>query len=322
MRNVDNHDRNDNNRSKDERPRAAAIRVLGMRIVAGAPGHESGDVLPLQSLIDEFETSRTLVREVLQALEHKGMVTLKTRVGATVQPLRKWNVLDPDVIKWRLRAAPRFPLRSMTELREALEPRAAFLAAQRASAEVTRDVVNLAVKLKELAEDDAFDALGQDGDAVRDEFRTVDAKLHNKILEGSNNEMFLSLAVPVEEALRFRIESNWEGARREKKWAERLGGDVHDITRAVGTAKIFPRRPERLPMWFHYGLAHAIEQGLPQAAETFSRAIIAEVQEGRLGDPYLRNALRLAMRELDQHDFPEPDRESFFEDVIALVATV
>lgn len=305
----------------DERPRTAAIRLLGTRIVAGAPGHEAGDVLPIKPLMEEIQASRSLVREVLQALEHKGMVALKTRVGATVQPLRRWNVLDPDVITWRLEAAPRFPFRSMTELREAVEPRAAFLAAQRASGEVCRDLVNLAVKLKTLAEDKSFDDIGEAGDAKRDEFQAVDAKLHRKILEGSNNEMFLSLAVPVEEALRFRIKSTWEGARREEKWAKRLGSDTHRVTSPAGTAKVFPRRPERLAMWFHYGLVYAIEQQRPQAAETFSRAIIAELQVGRLNDPYLQNALQLAIRELDLSGFPEADREPFFEDVITVAAT-
>lgn len=306
------------NEADNERPRVTAIRRLGARIVAGEQGHEAGDVLPLSSLMAEFGASRPLAREVLQALEHKGMVTLRTRVGATVQPLSRWNVLDPELIEWRLNANPTLPLRSMTELREAIEPRAAFLAAQRASAEVCQDVVKLAVKLKTLAAHDAFEDPGETGEAKRRDFQEVDAKLHCKILEGSNNELFVALAVPVEEALRFRIERDWEGARRKERWAEKLGG-LTNTTASAGSAKRFPMRPERLAMWFHCGMAYAIAQQHPRAAETFSRAIIAEIQEGRLNDPYLRDSLRLAMRELDHSCFPAQDRDQFFDDILAAV---
>ena len=75
-------------------------------------------------------------------------------------------------------------------------------------------------------------------------------------------------------------------------------------------------------MWLHYGLAYAIEQGRSQAAETFARAIIAEIQQGRLTDPYLQNALQFALRELDLSAFQEADRDPFFETVIAIAAPV
>jgi DNA-binding FadR family transcriptional regulator len=269
--------------------------------------------------MDQISGSRTLAREVLQALQHKGLVKLKTRVGATVQPVQKWNVFDPDVIEWRLRAAPRFPMRSMTELREAVEPRAAFLAAQRASGDVCRDLVNLAVELRELSRDKRFE-LDDVGEACREEFRAVDAKLHRMILDGSNNEMFRSLAVPVEAALNYRIRSDWEGAKREEKLAERVAGGKPSANGQPGRIKRFPFRPRPLAMWLHYGVVYAIDQGHPQAAETFSRAIIAEYRNGQLNDPFLRNALQLALRELDLSGFSEADRDPFFEAIAAVAA--
>ena len=304
----------------DERPRTTAVRLLGARIVAGGPGYRPGDILRLDAVMGQISGSRALVREVLQALQHKGLVTLKTRVGATVQPVHQWSVFDPDVISWRLRAAPRFPMRSMTELREAVEPRAAFLAAQRASGDVCRDLVNLAAELKALAEDDRFDKLDDIGQACREDFRAVDAKLHRMILEGSNNEMFRSLAVPVEAALNHRIDSDWEGAKRHEKWAQRLAGSKPSLNSQLRGIKKFPFRPEPLAMWLHYGLVYAIDQGHPQAAETFSRAIIAEYHNGQLNDPFLQNALRLAIRELDLRGFNEADRDPFFEAAAAAAA--
>lgn len=305
---------------EDDRPRTTAVRLLGTQIVASGPGYRPGDILRLDAVMNQISGSRALAREVLQALQHKGLVTLKTRVGATVQPVQRWNVFDPDVISWRLKAAPRFPMRSMTELREAVEPRAAALAAQRASGDVCRDLVNLAIELKALADDDRFDELDDIGQACREAFRTVDAKLHRMILEGSNNEMLRSLAVPVEAALNYRIESDWEGAIREEKWAERLAGDQAQVNSQPGRIKKFPFRPEPLAMWLHYGVVYAIDQGHPQAAETFSRAIIAEYSNGQLNDPFLQNALLLALRELDLSGFKAADRDPFFEAVVAVAA--
>jgi DNA-binding FadR family transcriptional regulator len=296
-----------------------AVRLLGTRIVAGGPGYWPGDILPLQGVMEQIKGSRALAREVLQALQHKGLVTLKTRVGATVQPVQNWNVFDPDVIVWRLKARPRFPMREMTEVREAVEPRAAFLAAQRASADVCRDLVNLAAELKALAGDSRFVRLDDVGEACREEFRAVDAKLHRMILEGSNNEMFRALAIPVEAALSYRIESDWEGAKREKKWQERRGGGKPSVSSQPGRIKEFPFRPEPLAMWLHYGLVYAIDQGHPQAAETFSRTIVAEYRNGQLNDPFLREALQRALRQLDLRGFGEADRDPFF-DAVAAVA--
>jgi DNA-binding FadR family transcriptional regulator len=303
---------------EDSRPRMAALRLLGTKIVAGEEGCRPGEVLRLDAVMDQIGGSRPLAREVLQALQHKGMVTLRTRVGATVQPVREWNVFDPDVIEWRLDAAPRFPMRSMTELRQAVEPRAAFLAAQRASGDVCRDLVSLARQLKELAEDDLFEALDDSGEACREKFRAVDASLHRLILEGSNNEMFLRLDVPVRAALDHRIKSEWEGAIRQAEW--RLAGGKPPVDVPAGAMKKFPARPEKLAMWLHYGVAYAIDQGHPQAAEAFSRALIAEIHDGQLNDPFLQDSLERALRVLDLRPFREAERAPFRKAIAAAAA--
>src|SRR5205823_4000359 len=101
------------------------------------------------------------------------------------------------------------------------------------------------------------------------------------------------------------------GAKREEKWAERVAGGKLSVNSQPGTMKKFPARPEPLAMWLHYGVAYAIDQGHPQAAETFSRAIIAEYHNGQLSDPFLRNALQLALRELDLSGFIETERDPF-----------
>ena len=301
----------------DGRPRAAAVRLLGTKIIASEDGYQPGEVLRLDAVMDTISGSRALAREVLQALQYKGMVTLRTRVGATVQPVREWNVFDPDVIAWRLEEAPYLPMRSMTELRQAVEPPAAFLAAQRASSDVRRDLVSLARKLKELADDDRFIKLDDSGKECREKFRDVDARLHRAILEGSGNELFRALAGPVEAALDYRITMEWAGAIRQEEW--RLAGDRPPDDSQPGRMEEFPSRPEPLAMWLHHGVAHAIAQNLPRPAETFARAVIAEFHDGQLGDPLLQDALRHALRALDLRSFREADRDPFFKAIAAAV---
>ena len=97
---------------------------LGESIASGA--RAPGTVLTLAGLEEEFAVSRTLVREVVRVLESMGMVESRRRVGVTVRPPRDWNPFDPRLIRWRLGGPGRDEqLRSLTELRTAIEPVAA-----------------------------------------------------------------------------------------------------------------------------------------------------------------------------------------------------
>jgi DNA-binding FadR family transcriptional regulator len=146
---------------------AAATRPLGRLIVTSRPGYGPGQVISLEMVSGEAEVSRAMAREVLQVLHHKRLVGLQPRVGATVLPVEQWDVFDPDVIKWRLDAAPRFQMRSLTELRQAIEPAAASLAAQCASADVCRDLVALSLQLQELGENLGFSEDSPAGERIR-----------------------------------------------------------------------------------------------------------------------------------------------------------
>jgi DNA-binding FadR family transcriptional regulator len=66
--------------------------------------------------------SRAMAREALQVLHQKRLVRLQPRVEATVRPVEQWDVFDAAVIGWRLEVAPRFQMRSLTEMRQAIEP--------------------------------------------------------------------------------------------------------------------------------------------------------------------------------------------------------
>ena len=75
--------------------------------------------------------SRSVTREAVKMLTAKGLVSAKPRQGTQVQPFMAWNLFDPDVLRWLLeRKFAVELLRQFTQLRRAIEPEAAALAAR------------------------------------------------------------------------------------------------------------------------------------------------------------------------------------------------
>ena len=169
--------------------RNLVLDTLGREICAGVIGPAA--TFTTESLEDRFQVSRPVVREALHALEALGLVVSKRRVGVRVQPLTAWNVYDLQVIRWRLAGPSRVAqLRSLTELRGAIEPAAASLAAQRAPLNQASDLVGLAGRLW---------AAGREGDS--ESFLQLDREFHALVLEMSGNEMFAKLHHLVDEVL-------------------------------------------------------------------------------------------------------------------------
>jgi len=78
----------------------------------------------------------------------------------------------------------------------------------------------------------------------------------------------------------------------------------------------FPGVPEEEVLWLHLGLAHSVEQGLPEAAETFSRAILEDAQRS----PARRYAVGRALEELDLGLLDAEDRTGFQAVIEAIAA--
>ncbi|WP_239098370.1 FadR/GntR family transcriptional regulator [Micromonospora qiuiae] len=158
--------------------------ICGGELVAGA-------VLNIDELVDRYAVSRSVIREVLRVLASMGFIETRRRVGVLIRPARDWNVFDPQVIRWRLASAGRIAqLRSITELRTAVEPHAAWLAAHRVSHDDASDLVGLAAKMW---------AAGKAGDDQR--FLSLDIEFHCRVLRASGNEMFVKLQDLVAEVL-------------------------------------------------------------------------------------------------------------------------
>lgn len=174
--------------------RNLVLDTLGQEICSGVIAPDA--TFTIESIESRFQVSRSVVREALRALEALGLVTPKRRVGVRVLPLTAWNVYDLQVIRWRLAGPSRVAqLRSLTELRGAIEPAAARLAALRAPLNQASDLVGLAGRVW---------AAGKNGDQA--EFLRLDLQFHRLILEMSGNEMFAQLHHLVEEVLRGRTQ--------------------------------------------------------------------------------------------------------------------
>jgi DNA-binding FadR family transcriptional regulator len=162
--------------------------ILGTEILRGI--HRPGDNMPSEpDLIARFQVSRTVMREVMKTLAAKGLVVSKTRIGTRVREPVNWNFFDVDVLVWRVRIGLDDDfMRSLTEVRRALEPAAAILAAQRRTA---TDIANLREIVREM---------GRSGHS-RQSFAEADLDFHLAIAIASGNPLLRSMASVIEAAL-------------------------------------------------------------------------------------------------------------------------
>ena len=210
---------------------------LGRRITSGDVA--AGTPLTLEAIGAEFGVSRTVAREVMRLLEGLGLVRSRRRVGLVVLGIESWNVLDPRVILWRLEGPGRdAQLRTLTELRHAVEPLAAAGAALRASDDERAELVATAARMRRLGE------VGE-----LEEFLALDVRFHELLLRASGNEMFGALAGVV---------------------AAVLSGRTH-----LGLMPASPV-PEALDQ--HEAVARAVADGDAHAAEAAMSAIVGEVR--------------------------------------------
>ncbi|WP_420139884.1 FadR/GntR family transcriptional regulator, partial [Sphingomonas sp.] len=137
--------------------------------------------------------SRTVTREAVKMLTAKGLLTARPRAGTTVQPPSMWSVFDPDVLRWMLeRKLSLDLLRHFNELRSAIEPQAAALAAL-AGPSPAYDAIEAGLQRMEAAERGEDDTL------------EADIAFHIAVLEASANPFFLQFRDMVATALRTSI---------------------------------------------------------------------------------------------------------------------
>lgn len=173
---------------------ARIVDELGRLIVEGVLG--DGQPLVPEELGRRFAASRTVVREALRVLESKGMVTARPRVGTWTLPPDAWDAIDPDVIAWRVNGPDgRAHLRELLELRFAIEPQAARMAARHRRPD---ELSAMAAAYEQMA-----DAVEHEDTAA---FGDADSRFHAALIRASGNVLIAQLQVPVVAALRARGE--------------------------------------------------------------------------------------------------------------------
>lgn len=78
-------------------------RLLDMVLEKGP----SGSIPPQDQLAKQFDVSRTVLREAISKLLMLGVLSVRPKVGTTVNDTSKWKVVNEDVIAWRVRAGDR-----------------------------------------------------------------------------------------------------------------------------------------------------------------------------------------------------------------------
>jgi GntR family transcriptional regulator, galactonate operon transcriptional repressor len=166
------------------------VEQLGVRIVGGT--YPPGAPLFSEHLEEEFDVSKTVVREALKVLAAKGLVESRQKRGTLVLPRESWNLLDGDVLRWQGGEPPNFGfLESLAEVREIIEPPAARLAAQRRTQE---DLDTMRAILDDMA------AARQDPDAMV----AADVRFHQALLYAAHNEVLSRMEVILAAGLRVR----------------------------------------------------------------------------------------------------------------------
>lgn len=161
---------------------------LGMDIVCGL--YAVGEALPTENILTEqWNVSRTAVREGLAILIGKGLVETRTKAGTLVTPRSHWNLLDPLVLFWMRLADPDESfIRSLFELRLTIEPQAAGFAARRRT---EQDLIRL---------QKAFDIMADDR-RTEETARRAEIQFHRTIIEAANNPVLLPLMDSIEAAV-------------------------------------------------------------------------------------------------------------------------
>lgn len=198
------------------------LAICGQELLPGA-------VMTIEDIEHRYGVSRSVIRESVRVLESMGLAASKRRVGVLVLPPSDWNLYDPQVIRWRLASSGRIAqLRSLNELRMAIEPEAARLAAIRSPLANASDLMGLAGRLW---------AAGEEGDSEL--FLSLDVQFHRLVLVSSGNEMFAKLHTVVGEILAGRTNYG-----------------------------LMPQHPHQEALQLHVDVASAIQRGAPAVAQS------------------------------------------------------
>lgn len=163
------------------------LEVIGRAIVIGEYDNVA---FPTEAeLARQHGVSRAVTREAVKMLTAKGLLSARPRQGTIVQPQSSWNLFDSDVLRWLLER--RFSVELLchfNQLRVAIEPEAAALAAVQATEE-ERAAIGAGLTRMVAAEAGADNTLA------------ADIAFHVAVLQGSGNPFYKQFRDMVASAL-------------------------------------------------------------------------------------------------------------------------
>ena len=179
------------------------VQALGTAIVCGA--YSSKNPFPIEAeLCKQYNASRSVLREAVKMLTAKGLLSARPRQGTWVLPEENWNLLDPDVLRWMMERKVSYALlREFAQVRHAVEPKAAALAALWATAD-RKASIKVAINRMAAADEGEDDPLA------------ADIAFHVAVLRASGNRFYAQLSGLTEAALRFsiRMQNRFKGVHR------------------------------------------------------------------------------------------------------------
>jgi GntR family galactonate operon transcriptional repressor len=177
-------------RSHEGKIHGSVVEAIGRWILGGT--YAPNDLLPREDdLAVELGVSRTSIREAVKVLSAKGLLQARRRVGVRVRHRDDWNLLDPQVLSWHPDVGRDETLiTSLIEARRIIEPAAAALAAQRATA---ADLAHI---------EQAYLGMERNLRTNLEACCEADLRFHVSVVAASHNVVLKGLTGTIEAALR------------------------------------------------------------------------------------------------------------------------
>jgi DNA-binding FadR family transcriptional regulator len=152
--------------------------------------YKPGERIPGEvELCRTYEASRPAIREALKTLAAKGLIESRKRDGTRVCHRDAWQMLDSQMLAWRLSLAPETKFVSdLLHMRAAIEPAAAAAAALNRSEATLRDIRTAFADMVSASHDAAL-------------FAEPDLRFHKAILAATGNELMVAFGSLIEAAL-------------------------------------------------------------------------------------------------------------------------
>jgi len=143
------------------------------------------EIIPGEKLLcEQFNVSRTALREAIKLLTSKGLLESKPKVGTRVTTREQWNFLDAQLLSWVNDLGDNEAVfKEFITLRRAIEPAAAALTAINATAEQR-------ILLTQTFEE--MEHVAHHFDAAR--WVEVDVQFHRLIFLSTGNSFYLPFA--------------------------------------------------------------------------------------------------------------------------------